>query len=98
MRSLATGEREVVLQNAGTDVTYLPTGHLAYLVDGTLMVVAFDSARRVVTGDAVPVVERVRDSVNGVAQLAYANGALVYQRGDPPSAGLHTGSPSYLPP
>ena len=80
IESLATGERRVLIEDGG-DVRYLPTGHLAYVRDGALLLVLFDAEHQTITGGAVPMIEGVRaSSVNGIAQLAYADdGTLVYQ-------------------
>ena len=58
IHSLVTGERRVLIQNGG-DVRYLPTGHLAYVLDGTLLAVPFDVEQRTITGGPVPLVEGV---------------------------------------
>ena len=83
IQSLVTGEREVLIENGGL-ARYLPTGHLAYVQDGTLLAVAFDAEQRTVTGRAVPLVEGVAQAVeNGVSQFAYAaDGTLAYERGE----------------
>ena len=79
--SLVTGERQVLIENGG-DVTYLPTGHLAYVADGTLLAVPFDVERRIVTGGPVPLAEGVAQGPSGLAQFGHAaDGTLVYQRG-----------------
>ena len=82
VQSLVTGERRVLIENGGGDVRYLPTGHLAYVVDGTLLAVPFDAARRTITGGPVPLVEGVAQAGTGIAQFTHAdNGSLVYQQG-----------------
>ena len=81
VHSLATGEQRLLIENGG-DVRYLPTGHLAYVLDGTLLAVPFDVEQRTITGGAVPLVDGVTQAPNGVAQFAHAaDGTLVYQRG-----------------
>ena len=55
--SLATGETHVVLDQ-GIDARYIPSGHLVYVHDGTLMAVPFDLQGLRVTG--TPVVNRER--------------------------------------
>jgi serine/threonine-protein kinase len=86
--SLKTGRRTTVVEG-GSDARYLPSGHLLYVVEGTLMGVPFDLRRLSVAGAAVPVVEGVRrssPSVGGAAQYAVSrNGVLVYSPGSPRS-------------
>ncbi len=81
IHSLVTGERQVLIENGG-DARYLPTGHLAYVLDGTLLAVPFDVEERTITGGPVPLVEGVEQEASGIAQFAHAaDGTLVYQRG-----------------
>jgi len=54
---LDTGERKVLTQG-GTFPHYLPTGHLIYLLTGTLMAVPFDLDRLEISGSPVPVTRR----------------------------------------
>ena len=58
VQSLDSGRRDVVVER-GADARYVPTGHLVYALDGTLLAVPFDVTRLTVTGDAVPLVEDV---------------------------------------
>ena len=88
-QSLITGERHVLIEDGG-DVRYLPTGHLAYAMDGTLLAVPFDAQRRTITGGPVALVEGVSQAGFGFAQFDHADdGTLVYQR-DGTQAGLRT--------
>jgi serine/threonine-protein kinase len=85
--SLATGETHVVLDH-GVDVRYVPSGHLVYVRDGTLMAVPFDLRGLRVNGTPVAVVKGVMQAVRtnflsvsetGAAQFSVSNtGALVY--------------------
>jgi serine/threonine-protein kinase len=84
MQSIKRGERQTLI-DLGTDGRYVPTGHIVYVLNGTLFAVPFDLARRVVTGGPVPIVEGVRRlpgfSVGG-ANFAFSNtGSLAYQAG-----------------
>ena len=86
VHSLATGEQHVLIEESGSDVVYLPTGHLAHVLDGTLLVVPFDVERRTVTGGPVPLLEGVAQGFNTVAQFVTADdGTLAYLAG---SAGV----------
>ena len=77
VQSLDSGRRDVVVER-GADARYVPTGHLVYALDGTLLAVPFDVTRLTVSGDAVPLVEDVAQ-VNVTAHFAISNqGALVY--------------------
>jgi len=63
----------------------VPTGHLLYLLEGSLMAVPFDAASLEVRGSAVPVVEGVRRAAAAAgAEAAIAisdSGTLVYVPG-----------------
>jgi serine/threonine-protein kinase len=83
VHSLETGERTVLIQG-GTDVRYVPTGHLVYLRAGTLLAVPFDVGNLEVRGDPVPVMEGVRQATggNGGAQFSFSGlGSLFYVPG-----------------
>lgn len=53
VQSLDTGERTTLI-NGGTDVRYLPTGHIVYALQGMLLAVPFDSESHQVTGGPGP--------------------------------------------
>ena len=90
VQSLDSGRRHVVVER-GADARYVPTGHLVYALDGTLLAVPFDVTRLAVTGDAVPLVEDVAQ-VNVTAHFAISSqGALVYVPRDA-MGGLQTGN------
>jgi len=83
VQALGTDERKVLV-DGGTDVRYLPTGHLAYVRAGTLMVVPFDLGNLELSGDPVSVVEGVRQSSGdtGSAQFGVSDlGSLAYVPG-----------------
>ena len=89
---MATGERTVLI-DGGRDGRYLPTGHLAYGLNGVILAVPFDVGSRQVTGGPVPLVEGVRAAgVNpqaGALQWSVSSdGSLVYVPG---SAGTGAG-------
>ncbi|MDA2924124.1 hypothetical protein MYX65_05620, partial [Acidobacteria bacterium AH-259-L09] len=81
VHSLDTGERKVLI-NGGTDARYVPTGHLVYAREATLLAVPFDLGRLEVTGAPVPIVEGVRQAradLTGAAQFSFSSdGSLVY--------------------
>ena len=82
----ATGRADrTVLIPMGLHPRVLPTGHLIYVHKRTLFAVAFDSSRRTVSGDPVPLVEDIEQSASSsVAQFAVSqNGLLIYGRGIP---------------
>jgi Tol biopolymer transport system component len=63
---------------AGTDARYLPTGHLAYWLAGSLWAAPFDQSR-LNMGAALQVVPDVRVRGTGKAAFAWArNGSLAY--------------------
>jgi len=79
-QSLKTGERRVLIEG-GADARYVPTGHLVYALEGTLLAVPFDLERLEVTGSPVPVVEGVARTVptsRGAHASFSDSGSLVY--------------------
>jgi serine/threonine-protein kinase len=85
-QSIATGERTVItnLQLGATDIRYVPTGHLVYVLGDTLFGIAFDARTKRTVGNAVPLVQGVSRSTTTAnqAQFAIANdGTLAYVRG-----------------
>ena len=80
--SLATGERRVVVRH-GSCAKYVPTGHLVYLRDGSMMAVAFDPERLETRGSAIAVVEHVMTQPTGAGHFAFSqNGCLVHVAGE----------------
>jgi Periplasmic component of the Tol biopolymer transport system len=90
--SLATGETHVVLDQ-GIDARYIPSGHLVYVHDGTLMAAPFDLQGLRVTGTPVVIVKGLMQALRtgfisvgdtGAGQFSVSNtGALVYVPGAP---------------
>ena len=82
VQTLKSGNRKTVLPG-GSDVRYLPTGHLVYAQSGILFAVPFDARRLEVTGSPVPIVEGVaRTSRGETANYAYSRtGSLIYTPG-----------------
>ena len=77
------GTDRTVILTGGTDPRVLPTGHLVYVHNGTLLAVRFDATRLAASGGPVPVVENVAEtfaSWTGHYALA-SNGTLVYLTG-----------------
>ncbi len=64
VQSLGSLERKVVVQG-GADARYVSTGHLVYARAGTLVAAPFDRRRLIVTGNPVPLVERVLQGTFG---------------------------------
>lgn len=78
VQSLTNGTRRVVVDGA-TDARYVPTGHLVYARQGTLLAVPFDPTVLASAGRAVRLIDDVAQAPTGVAQFAIAsNGTLVY--------------------
>jgi serine/threonine-protein kinase len=80
VQSLETGEQKVLV-NGGKDARYLPTGHLVYARQGTLLVIPFDVGRLEATSGPVPIVEGVMDAgaSTGAAYFSFSDlGSLVY--------------------
>jgi eukaryotic-like serine/threonine-protein kinase len=84
IQSLKTGQRKTLIQG-GSDGRYLPTGHLVYMVEGTMMAVLFDLRRMEVTSGPVPLVEGIRRSGPAVGSATQfdvsSTGVLVYVPG-----------------
>jgi serine/threonine-protein kinase len=86
---LSTRKWRVLLENAA-DARYVATGHLAFLRQGTLMVVPFDLDRLEVTGQPVPAGEYIAQALNTGSSGYYtaagqfsisASGLMVYASG-----------------
>ena len=78
--TLATRQRKTVLQHSGFYPRYLPSGHLVYVHERTLMAVPFDLTRLEVTGPAAPILEGLAATPgNGAAQFSFSQtGTFVY--------------------
>ena len=82
IQSLVTGERRVLLDDGGGDARYLSTGHLAYVLEGTLLAVPFDAESLTLTPGPVPLVEGIVQTPTGSASVSVSdNGSLVYLTG-----------------
>ena len=83
-QSLRSGERRVLVEG-GSDGRYLRTGHLVYVLGGTLFAAPLDVKRLDVTAGATPIVEGVRRASAGTGGAAYFSvsetGSLVYVPG-----------------
>jgi serine/threonine-protein kinase len=87
--SLDSGHRKVLVQE-GMDAKYVPTGHLVYLNQGTMLAVPFDAESLEIRGSALPILEGVAQAINdtsgllnsGAGQYAFSSsGALIYASG-----------------
>ena len=82
LQSLATGERHVLLEDGGSNARYVPTGHLVYVLEGTLLAQPFGIEQRTLTPGPVPLVEGISQlslDAGGRAQFALSdNGSLAY--------------------
>jgi serine/threonine-protein kinase len=80
--SIGSGERRN-FSIAGSYPHYVPSGHLVYAQNGTLMAAPFDPDRLEVTGTGVPRVESVLQFNTGVAHYRVSDrGTLVYLSGE----------------
>jgi serine/threonine-protein kinase len=85
---IATGERSVVHKGGGY-ARYVPSGHLVYVHNNTLLAVPFDLKQLKVTGPAAPAVQNVTaNAAEGVAQYAFSNdsGSTARSRSSWPSS------------
>jgi len=83
-------ERRLAL---GTDARYVATGHLVFVVRGTLMAVPFDAETLAVSGAPVPLREGVieADNASGAAHFDVSStGTLVYASATGGAFGLYT--------
>ncbi len=89
---LSTGAWQDLIENAA-DARYIPTGHIVFLRQGTLMAVRFDLTGQKIVGQPFPLVENVMQALvgsthnfnTGAGQFAVAdNGTLVYAVGGVP--------------
>ena len=81
VQPLGGGPRRVLVDR-GTDGRVLPTGHLTWIREGTLYAQALDLQTLQLTGGRVPILENVRESPTGTAQIAFAdNGTMVFASG-----------------
>ncbi|HEU4927322.1 MAG TPA: protein kinase, partial [Vicinamibacterales bacterium] len=88
VHSLDSGDERTLI-DGGSDVRYLPTGHLVYAKEGVLFAAPFDAARAQLEAPGVPVLSGVRRGNPGVGTAHYAvsrAGTLVYVPG--PAAGI----------
>ena len=69
VQSLKSGARTLVFEG-GSDARYLPTGHIAFAVGGSVYAVAFDLRSLTVKGEPFPVLEGVRRAAAGVTGMA----------------------------
>ena len=90
--SSAAEEWQTVLEAAGYDARYVPSGHLVFARAGGLWAVPFDLDHLEVTGQPVPVLDEVRvDAIFNYAQFAVSDtGTLVYARGGDTGVGQPT--------
>ncbi len=80
--SLESGETTTVVR-ANSSVQYVPSGHLLYWREGSVISQPFDPASLEVTGDPVPIAEGVGYSNAEFAAFSASNeGTLVYHAGD----------------
>ncbi len=83
-QSLKTGERKTLIEG-GADGRYVPTGHLVYVLRGTLFAVPFNLAKLEVSAGPVPIIEgvrRVAAASVGTAHFVFSkSGSLVYLPG-----------------
>jgi serine/threonine-protein kinase len=82
VQTVPSGARRTVL-HGGSEVRYVPTGHLVYASSGNLMAVPFDASRQQTMAAPVGMLEGVRRGASGdVAQYSVsATGTLVYLSG-----------------
>jgi Tol biopolymer transport system component len=76
-QSLETGQRTNL--GPGGVARYLSTGHLVYVQAGSLFAVPFDAVRLEVRGSPTAVLQGIRETEQGIAQIAFSQtGAIAY--------------------
>jgi Tol biopolymer transport system component len=81
VQKLPTGERKTI--GEGNFARYMPSGHLLFLLNGTLYATRFDPASLTLSGSAMLVAEGVSNQTLNAAQFAASdNGTLVYVSGE----------------
>lgn len=79
---LKTRQHKTLIRG-GSQAEYVETGHLVYAVEGALRAVRFDPVRLEVSGDSVPILERVRTLPSGAAEFSLSRqGTLAYVSGN----------------
>ena len=95
VRDLETGRQRTVMRD-GIDARYVPTGHLVYFTNDSLVATPFDVDALAVRGTPVPVVENVGTSsvpgraINVAHFTMSADGTLAYLTGSAVESGLRT--------
>jgi len=95
VRSIRDGHEDVVMKG-GVEAQYLPTGHLLYFSNGSLLVVRFDLESLKLSGAPEPVADKVVSGSSPGLAVASAHvavaptGTLVYVRGDDHRSSLRT--------
>ena len=81
--SLKDHRRKTLLDHAGMNPMYLPSGYLTYVTKGSLFAVPFDPERLELRGEAKPVLEEVmNDSSFGSTQFSFSQtGRALYRAG-----------------
>jgi len=79
VQSVGSSERTVILRG-GSEGRYVPTGHLVYMVGGTLMAVPFDVKTLHFRGGSVPIVEEIRRFTSNASSpgssVAFSSGGM----------------------
>ena len=90
--SAISGEWTKVIEAAGYDARFVPSGHLVYVRAGALWAVRFDLERLEATGEPQLVLDEVRTSTLwNYTQFAFSDtGTLVYTPGGDTSVGVPT--------
>ena len=84
IQSLRSGNRKILI-SGGSDARHLPTGHIVYVMGGTIYAVRFDPRRLETAGAPVAILEGVMRAPAGMSAASQfavsANGLLAYLAG-----------------
>jgi Tol biopolymer transport system component len=93
--SLKSRQWKVLLDETGYHARYVPTGHVVYLKDNTMMAVPFDIEGEKITGAPEPVLEGIASNSGGASHFHFSEtGTLAYVLGQTTSAATRTLSSS----
>jgi len=85
---LRTGEYRILIES-GSSPRYVASGHILYVLNGTLMAASFDAERLELTSDPIPMIDDVLLKPIGSASYAVSEtGSLVYITGGATSGNL----------
>jgi Tol biopolymer transport system component len=74
--SLQDRSRKMLMDHAGMNPRYLPSGHLVYVTKGSLFAAPFDLKRLLLAGEATRLAEVAADTPRGFAQVDFSEAGI----------------------